>query len=185
MGFRGMWVSLETSQGRSNKPGAHWGCLSAVSAIARQRCATTGQVHHKKIATILRRIFKSGLLIGAGDTQRISMKPVSAQSAVDNQGGARRLRPGSGGCEGREDCGLAARRRSASFKLIWTTSAIDSPPKRQRGHLNLAKRGHYDFALSKMGFEKKGFDLTNTCSNIHFTQWIASLALGVQSTSTR
>ena len=38
--------------------------------------------------------------------------------------------------------------RSDSFTLICTTSAITSPPKHQRGHLKLVKRGHYDFALT-------------------------------------
>jgi hypothetical protein len=37
--------------------------------------------------------------------------------------------------------------RSASFKLICTTSTMIAP-KRERGHLNLVKRGHYDFVLS-------------------------------------
>lgn len=43
--------------------------------------------------------------------------------------------------------GRMSRGGEASFKLIRTTSAMIAP-KHQRGHLNLVKRGHYDFALS-------------------------------------
>lgn len=39
---------------------------------------------------------------------------------------------------------------SASFILICTTSTMIAP-KRQRGHFNLVKNGHYDFALSMAG----------------------------------